>query len=271
MFDVSLGLIIKDDARVIREWLAYHTVIGVQHFWIACNDEDPSEFYAAVQPFAIRGLLHMFHMPGPRMQLPAYSRILNKARGRTKWLGFIDSDEFIHLRDSDDLPPFLRQYDRDDVAGLAVGWRIFGSNGHKVLQPSTMQAYTRRAHDNFVENEHLKVLVRPDRVDDMASPHHAGLRDGFRLVDERLNSVPGDVAAYNVPADRVRINHYYCRSEEDHARKMKRGRADSDDIAHRRTWEFYSQLDRNEVADEEILRHVPKVRATLEKICGQSL
>ena len=74
------------------------------------------------------------------------------------WLGFIDIDEFLVLRDPKsssngtaqqqplasppDLIRFLKPYEKH--GGLVVNWRMFGSSGHvqRPQQPVT-QAYTR--------------------------------------------------------------------------------------------------------------------------------
>lgn len=272
MYDVCLGLIVKDDVRVLREWLAYHVVIGVQHFWIAINDVDPSDTFNMLQPFIHRGLVHAFHIEGFRKQRKAYNDILRLATGKTKWLGFLDSDEFIHLRHMDNLPQFMQQYELDDVAALAVRWRIFGSNWHRTIQASVLEAYTRRAEDDFPVNAHLKLLVRPSHVESMLCPHSTAVKEGYRMVDENLTTLPNATPLHQGTANLIRINHYFCRSVEDFARKIWRGRADFDqgDTSHY-NWQRFIDHDMNNIPDKEILRHMPRVRSLVEEICGRSL
>ena len=54
---------------------------------------------------------------------------------------FIDADEFLVPMDgTPDLPTLLRDYER--YGGLAVNWRMFGSNGHQERQNDTLTSYT---------------------------------------------------------------------------------------------------------------------------------
>ena len=41
-YELALVAILKDEAPYQKEWLEYHLLAGVDHFYIYCNDDDVS-------------------------------------------------------------------------------------------------------------------------------------------------------------------------------------------------------------------------------------
>jgi Domain of unknown function. len=133
-------------------------------------------------------------------------------------MGFIDIDEFIVPKTCHDIKDLLDGY--MDFGGLAIHWKMFGSNGHKVRPDGgAPRNYTRvLRHDG-----HIKSIVRPGRVTAVRSPHHMLYADGWFCVNE--DKVPV-VAHHSYHVSRtVQLNHYYYKSFEDFLRKMERGLA----------------------------------------------
>eukprot|EP01024_Parvocaulis_polyphysoides_P009844 TRINITY_DN13199_c0_g1_i1.p3 TRINITY_DN13199_c0_g1~~TRINITY_DN13199_c0_g1_i1.p3 ORF type:complete len:138 (-),score=4.69 TRINITY_DN13199_c0_g1_i1:75-488(-) len=42
-YNVSIGTIFKNEAQYLLEWIAYHTIIGIEHFYLF-NDDSTDEF-----------------------------------------------------------------------------------------------------------------------------------------------------------------------------------------------------------------------------------
>ena len=92
--------IVKGEAPFIDEWIAYHRIIGVDHFFLYDNDAD-SPLRALLAPHAdyltvVDGPGEAEHLPGRNKQTKAYQDALSRIRH--EWVAFLDIDEFIVLR-----------------------------------------------------------------------------------------------------------------------------------------------------------------------------
>jgi hypothetical protein len=104
-----------------------------------------------------------------------------------------------------------------------VHWAVFGDSGHQVRQPSTVQAYTRRAERHCQFNHVVKVVVRPECIGyswghwAIASPGQFVVNTVGRILPECRTTVE------EICWRRLRLNHYVCRSAEDWRAKRARG------------------------------------------------
>ena len=90
----------------IPEFLAYHSMVGIEKFFIYYNDNPKKsiENWHYFEPFVNSGLVEVVpyyfktkdFFEG--LQLPAYHDCLFKAKGKVKWLAFVDADEFFQLQ-----------------------------------------------------------------------------------------------------------------------------------------------------------------------------
>ena len=102
---------------------------------------------------------------GRAAQKPAYTHCLQEYRDVSRWIGFIDLDEFICLHDADDIRALLADY--EDYGGLAASWLTFGSSGH-IGRPSGLQIenYTQAPLRGFRGRQHPRQILcsaRPGR------------------------------------------------------------------------------------------------------------
>ena len=86
--DISIVLIVKNEARYIREWLEYHFLIGVDHIYIYDNDSTDG-IHALLVPYIKKGLVTYILCPGKKMQIPAYNDAIARFGIKNKWMGFI--------------------------------------------------------------------------------------------------------------------------------------------------------------------------------------
>ena len=153
-----------------------------------------------------------------KQQLSAYASSLARFGQDTVWMGYIDIDEFVVPKTCADIRELLDAYAA--YAGLAMHWKIFGSNGH-VARPvaGVIKSYT----GVIDRNRHIKTIVRPRHVAAVATPHHFRYIGGQYCVNEDGIPVLGP---YSYHASRlIQLNHYYYKSKEDFAEKMIRGLA----------------------------------------------
>ncbi|HVN54759.1 MAG TPA: glycosyltransferase family 92 protein [Anaerolineaceae bacterium] len=233
---LSLCLMFKDENLYLEEWILYHLLLGVERFYIYDNG---SQIHPGITlaPYVDDGTVVVIDIAGRGAQLSAYDHFLRTFSRRTLWAGFIDTDEFLVPKTGDDLKVFLQDYEKN--AGLAVNWVIFGSNGHKTRpQYGQLLSYTLRTPDQMPENQTIKSVIQPDKVLIPHSPHHFIFKDGYACVNEKGYSVYDQYMPFT--AEKIQLNHYWCRSEEEINQKYSRGRGDGGDPYKLNLYEYYN-------------------------------
>src|SRR5579871_2843036 len=126
---VALCIRIRDEAPDLREFVEYYLAAGVDHlFFYEARSVD--NFREVLEPFIRSGEVTLIdnwpHIPvSPAAEHDCVLRCI----GHYAWLGFIDADEFVVIRDGRPIPEFLKQVP-DRYPALALHWRMYGSNGH---------------------------------------------------------------------------------------------------------------------------------------------
>lgn len=126
-YQVSICVIFKDEAPYLKEWLVYHKIIGVQHFYMY-NNFSQDGFRMVLQPFIDAGDVTLMDWPYEQGQILAYRDCVEKFRNESQWIGFIDIDEFIVPIDDDNLYGFLKKFEKNRGSVLLY-WKFFGSSG----------------------------------------------------------------------------------------------------------------------------------------------
>lgn len=91
---LSLVAIIKNEADYIIEWLEYHMMVGVTRFFIYDNDSTDN-LYEKLKWYIDNDIVVYQIFGGTKRQLPAYNHAIDNYKLETKYMGFIDADEFL--------------------------------------------------------------------------------------------------------------------------------------------------------------------------------
>lgn len=232
---LAICAIVKNEHDYLLEWIAYHRLVGVDHFLIYNNSSDGDDGTTD-----LLNKLHRIgavdHVPWPdrpnwtlpggvhlRPQVPAYYDGVERLRNDAEWLAFIDVDEFILPLQRDDLPSTLEFYQQ--FGGVGANWRMFGTSGEtKKTNIPVCQRFTMAAFPGNIVNQHVKCIARTALIRDVGV-HRPFLKNGL-LVDEHGRQITHSSGfRYPVSYDILRINHYYSKSREEWLAKVARGRA----------------------------------------------
>lgn len=257
---LALCCIVKDEGPYIKEWVLYHSLIGVEHFFIYDNGSTPP-VRESLGPLADMPHITLLNAPNRAMQLPAYNHCLTEFGCNFKWIAFVDVDEFICPRTGSDLRPLLAEY--EPHAALALSWRTFTANGHETRPEGlVLENYTRYLKE---ESVHIKSIVQPQKTAGCRNPHAFGYLGGGCCVNEQFAPVP-DGAPFWMPSyERAWVNHYYYKSREDFAAKLSRGR----NSVHQETqpwWNmdiFNNHLTLPTFRDTTMARFVPRLKTAM--------
>ncbi len=198
-------------------------------------------------------------------QVQAYTDCIERHRDDSRWIAFVDIDEFLFSPTGRTIPEVLPRYER--WAGVGVNRVTFGTSGHETRQPGlVLENYTRRVVHPKVRRPAIKSIVDPRRVARALDPHHFEYLEGH-LVDEAENPLEAQHSVVDT-SDVLRVNHYFSRSEEERMVKLHRPRAGGGELRPEiiRAGQGIREDRRFGVDDDAILRHVPALRAELARV-----
>lgn len=139
-YNFSVCAIFSNETRYLKEWIEYHELIGVDHFYLYKNGEDSSA-KEILKPFIKKGTVTLIpwnetHSSNQgrdgftwslSTQLPAYENaIYVRGAAETKWMICLDVNEYLVLAKKDQIGEILAQY--GDLAGLSLSTDCFDSS-----------------------------------------------------------------------------------------------------------------------------------------------
>jgi hypothetical protein len=214
---VALCCRIRDEARYLAEFVEYYVAAGIDHFFFY-EKLSMDNFADVLAPYTDRGFVTVCadwpHVP---VSPSAEEDCIVKSVGRFRWVGFIDADEFVVVRDGRSIGDFLSEYTR--YPAVALHWLMFGSNGHKTRPDGPVIAeYTRRAVE---ASKHVKCFVRPEYAANYRNSHSWFYQKMQCAVNELGRKVTGSISLPPT-AQRAWVNHYHHKSDEDYFEKAAR-------------------------------------------------
>ena len=266
LYNLAVVSIMKNEAPYVKEWLDYHLLAGVEHFYIFDN-ESPDNLKEVLQPYIDAEIVTYTFYPGKARQYEAYNEAIQNYRFVCKYIAFIDADEFIFPQNNKTIVEVTDEIlaDKPQAGGLAANIYYFGSNNLEKADYSkgVMERFTRRAPVDWIPilnkaqnlpggTAHVSTITNPRRVHHFGNPHFAFYFEGFFAVNSNGGQVP---VYYNNPplVDKIVMNHYCVKSKEEYMTKIARGAADNYYNIYNE--EKFKNDDHNEVFDNSILAY----------------
>jgi Glycosyl transferase family 2 len=222
----SIAAIFKQENPFLKEWMDYYLLTGTDHFYLCCNDEDDKEAKEILAPYWDK--ITYYHCSDPFLHVKHYTETLKNHRDETRWLAFIDLDEFILPVEKPNIPVTLEEYEK--YGGLVLNMVCFGSSGLKEGPTSQINQLIYRLPDYCGMPGHafIKSIVNPKvTIGHYNNQTHAcAYHEGYFAVNPS-HRVVNDIRTLPEVSKKVRINHYYTRSLKWWQEvKMPRGRSD---------------------------------------------
>lgn len=230
----------KNEDLYIEEWINYHRAIGVEHLYIYDN-ESTVPLRQVLDKYIKHGIVTVIEFPGKKKQLEIYSHALNNFGNKSKWMAFIDVDEFLVPKQHNSLPELLSEY--EEYGGLCSHWRYFGNNGH-IHRPDglVIENYTKATRQNWCMHNHVKSIVQPAKVSGVKCSHSFSYKPPYYAVLENHAKIPGSVSHMcvecikllpdlptdhlcgEIHTDKIQTNHYFTKSYDEFMIRMKNGK-----------------------------------------------
>lgn len=125
-YKVSICAIFRNEASYLKEWLEFHKIVGVEHFYLY-NNFSEDNYREILRSYIECGEVTLIEWPYPQGQMPAYRDCIERYSQETQWIGFIDIDEYVVPIKMDTIYDFLRKFSKRSA--VAIYWRFFGTSG----------------------------------------------------------------------------------------------------------------------------------------------
>jgi hypothetical protein len=240
---ITVCTMVQNEAPYVAEWIAYHRLLGVDHF-IFYNNNSTDNLEEALAPFAARGWVSIINNDrelkgNEAIDFQDQCDQSNEEALSSRWLGLFDVDEFLIVPGPNvgtqllSLRSILDEYEQViNCTGIEIDRFSFGSGPH-VQRPKTGLVI-----ENFSEREIQEAKSRVDlypktfrmpnimKLDKVHGKQHF-----FDLKQSNGTACLADTRFVN-RHDRtkvfepLRFHHYELRSKEECEEKLERRRKD---------------------------------------------
>lgn len=229
-YKVSICGIFKNEGRFLDEWIRYHLVVGIDHFYLYNNNSDDN-YLEILQPYIEKGIVDLIEWPYNHSQMQAYEDCYKKHKDHTNWLTFIDVDEFVCPISTDSIKSWLQSY--KNYPGVAVYWKQFGSNGklHHDNNQLVIEQYTQcwSQHSVFTKmfcNMNFQIAEFPNMH--LLSSRIGGIKIPPINQYKKIISL-GINRTSLFRSSTIQVNHYWGKAYDSFQEKLERSDAHYED------------------------------------------
>ena len=256
LYDLAFVAIMKNEGHYIKEWLGYHLLAGVNHFYIYDN-ESTDNMKEILQPYIAAGIVTYIFYPGKAKQMEAYNDAVKKFRFQCRYMVFVDADEFFLPKSNRSITEVADEIFSDlgeKVGGFAAHWFMYGSNGEEKADYTrgVLERFTRRRDTPEIS---IKSITDPRKIDFIWSPHFPTFFPKIDFIDTGIENAVYDIS------EKIVVNHYITKSKEEFFLRKQKGSAVVVELRKNLEMHFKNN-DFNDVFDDSILKY----RAAREKI-----
>ena len=210
----------RDEAPYLKEWVEYHRMLGVEHFYLY-NNESADNYLEVLEPYVKANIVEILDWPDVfdiafMRQRAAFNHCLQRVKGKTSWLAIIDIDEFIVPVQTDDLKSFLSKYDSKKYVGaIQMNWQLYGTSflpsipeGKLLIESLILKAPWDYTTEDLPCNTRFKSIVRPQAIEEY-KVHGGTFKNSYYAVPKG-----GGERDQPIQIDEIRLNHYFTRAED---------------------------------------------------------
>lgn len=213
-YNLSICAIFKNEAKYLTEWIEYHRLVGVDHFYLY-NIASRDSFQQILRPYINEGLVTLMNWPEATSmqegnqaymwalstQIPAYENAANfKAKPETKWLVFLDIDEFLVCPKGSTISELLKKY--EDYPGISLSFDFFDAAKRDAFSQRKLLIETLDIvgpPKQNIDKSVAKVIFKPDFCNGFLWPPY----------QPHFKNLQASIAAHR---QELRINHYMNRN-----------------------------------------------------------
>ena len=229
--NLAVVLICKNEEDYVDEWIRYHALAGVRHFYIYDNDYSSGSTAAKARAHNRGGVVVIVHpwklkaSAGQCAVSPQGAAYVHAALcygHKHRWMAFIDIDEFIVPRQHGTIIEALDRLGRH--SNISLPWSQFGNCGH-TAKPSgpCAFAYMLRHQPDERHTHHFKCIIDPAKLS-MVYTHYCSTTDMGTTTSNDKGQVEENQSRPSAPgfisSEFLQLNHYQAKSIEESYAKL---------------------------------------------------
>lgn len=250
-YNFSIVACARWESRYIVEWLNYYKAIGFDHVYLYCNDDEPFELYEKILPYLSGETPYVTFKFWPEVgaQFDMYFDFLMNYKHETRYVSFLDIDEFLRISNFRTISDFVDDLDDHVFQGfdsVYFNWCMFGNSGYEDRpEGAVLSTYTRR--ETSFSNFMTKHLTKTSSID-TNKIHKGPMTDFWHYWDgadnfgdlQIVNIFGEDVGSYysdiqntmrkiesknyvDASIGKAVVNHYAFKSKRDFLLRVQRG------------------------------------------------
>lgn len=262
--NLSICTAFKNEAVFMREWIEYHLLIGVDHFYLY-NTGSTDLSIGVLSPYLKKNQVTLINWPNLSAnendelwvlgtQFTAYENAVKyQALNETKWLLFLDIDEFL-VPPCKSIPEILQKY--DDYPGVTLISEYFDASDlgslpkrKLIIQSAELTLPPKPTPRKAVE----KTIFKPELTTYFTwPPHQYVFSNGKKAIE--------------VTRDKLRINQYLDRNKGFIPEKVKHKlNMGGQKLSYDEMKEWMNRGYEIEDPEKAIYRYVPELLEKLEQ------
>lgn len=255
---LAICAIFKNEAEDMKEWLEYHLLIGVEHFYLY-NNFSNDNYLEILNSYIEKGIVTLREWPLEQGQRAAYEDCYEKDRNESQWICFLDLDEFICPYKNNNIIEFLKKYEK--YPSVIIYWKMFGTSGKLERTKELIIEEFYITFDKLFTlgkcffNTNFKLRKHKIHYID-AEINIFNRKIVIRSINENRKFIKYNIHRKGKKEFTAQINHYFSKTYNEYInKKIKRGDAFFKESAH--TLEkFYNYELMNISCDYKIFRFI---------------
>lgn len=267
-YNVSICAIFKNEAKYLKEWIEFHKIVGVEHFYLY-NNFSTDGYLQVLKPYIDLGIVSLIDWPVMQGQMSAYKNCVERFQNESQWIGFVDIDEFICPNSFDKIEDFLEQFKKRPI--VIIYWKYFGSSGiFKRNENSLVTESFFSCWEKYADLGKCFYNTSYDYAPDLKGNEWMHYRWG-KYKNHKLPPVNVFnkicILGFNpVKTDKmpIQINHYVVKSLNEYKEKSKKGDACFKKNGHNMSY-FYEHERKSQFSDFHIIRYLAELKLNIEE------
>jgi hypothetical protein len=218
-------MIFKNEASYLAEWIEYHELVGVDHFFLYDHGsiDHPLDI---LNPYIASGTTTYIYYPlnvakATNVHLRAWDEGLKAFGPSTFWMAFMNSDEFIVPLSCPTVPKCLTKFEK--AGTVLLHWILYGSdNQDRRTKGLVIERFRSHPVESDIHHRYTNAVVGPECSISMSFHFPTEMVVGCRIVNTRYETFERS-SRHRWSHERIIVHHYCIKSREEFRAKRSRG------------------------------------------------
>lgn len=260
-YNISISSCFKNEGPFLKEFIEYHLFIGFEHFYLY-NNNSTDNYLEVLKPYIEKGIITLTDLEVVPVQVPSYKHFNEHFRNETKWVCFIDLDEFVCLKRYENISDWIKRFSKYPV--VCIYWKYFGSSGliDHDFSKTVLEQYT-QATDKYINIGKCFYNTRYEIAHyDVSLIHFLEVKwHGLTIpaINEAKNFAVWRIQRIKNSHFTIQLNHYWSKAFNQYISKYKKGSGASGKMW-KKIWLYKETEHLCKTTDTTILRFLTEIK-----------